>query len=183
MENDFEKFCKDVADLWPRCKTTPRQLQVHWNNCVCYHKPGVVSAALSKAVSEFPDDTAPKWKVIFGYLAGRSERDGVATSEFAILLDHVRHAAKKQGDKGADNMTDEDAWLGYVRAQTFPITHDTITRQPKDYGPCPLCVKRGEDCGLSRQECLARKRRDMEYRTWANYLEEHGESIPAYLSM
>lgn len=182
--NDFEKFCKLVADYWPHRKTTETQLRVFWENGTCNHKPGVVSAALSKALIE--SSAAPKWETIFGYLAGRMDRDRVGTSDFVILLNNVRRDMKKPWGpngivrKGVDNMTDEDVWLEWVRAQT----HDRDLKENPDQEPCTACARTSRgDCGLGYRTCLSSRIRDREYSRWRNYIEERGEPIPAYLSM
>lgn len=182
--NDYDTFCKLVADYWPRCKTTDAMLRVHWENGICYHPPGVVAAALSKSLTDFPDDTAPKWKLIVGHLAGRTQRVGVGKSDFQSLLDQTRRAMKKpwgpQGimRKGVDQMTDEDVWLEWVRAQT----HEADLRNRPDTERCTTCVRtdRG-DCGLGHRECFTKRKRVREYARWRNYIEERGDVVPAYL--
>ncbi|KKM64114.1 hypothetical protein LCGC14_1504710 [marine sediment metagenome] len=182
--NEFETFKNLVESYWPRCKTTEAQLQVHWENGICYHPPGVVASALAKSLTEFPDDTAPKWKVIVGHLAGRAKRVGVGKSDFQSLLDQTRRAMKKpwgpQGimRKGVDNMTDEDVWLEWVRAQC----HERHLREHPDTERCVTCVRtsRGE-CGLGHRECLSKRDRAHQYARWRNYIEERGDVVPAYL--
>ncbi|KKM77531.1 hypothetical protein LCGC14_1369060 [marine sediment metagenome] len=186
--NDFAEFCQTVKDFWPRCKTTERLLQVHWENGICHHPNTVVQAALTKAISEFPDDTAPKWKVIRGYLAARSDRDGSGKSEFQILLDQVRRDMKRpygvdgRVHKGVDNMTEEDIWLNWVRAQIHCTLYDMQGRKEPDTEPCTTCERtsRGK-CGLGRRACLAKRRVDQEYSKWRHYLEDRDEQVPAYL--
>ena len=180
----FERFRKSVEDLWPRYKTTPTQLRVHWGNVLARYSPSVVSAALSKAVSEYPDDIAPKWKIIFGYLAGRPGSEGNRKSEFQILLDGVRRVMKEPWGvdgimrKGVDNMTDEDVWLEWVGAQTH---ERELTKRP-DTERCVTCARtsRGE-CGLGHRECFGKRIRAQEYSRWRRYLEERGDPIPPFL--
>lgn len=182
----FERFCESVRDMWPRCRTSPEQLEVHWGNVIARHPAGVVSAALSKCVSTFPNDTAPNWELIFGYLVRRSDHTGTGKSDFQSLLDQTRRAMKKpwgpQGimRKGVDQMTDEDVWLERVGAQC----HKRDLRDRPDTERCTTCVRtsRGE-CGLGHRECLSKRKRAQEYARWRNYLEERAEQIPAYLSM
>ncbi len=173
----FEQFCKSVNDLWPRCKTSHEQLKVHWGNVLARYRPAVVSAALTKCVSDYPDDTAPKWKVIFGYLAGRTERDGVATSEFVLLLNQSREASKGDHVPQSGNMSDEEAWMRWLRVLTQSVRTGLSPHHDA------RCVRLKNECELTGAECRARAQERYETSRWRQYLEEHGESIPAYLSM
>ncbi|KKM88734.1 hypothetical protein LCGC14_1255900 [marine sediment metagenome] len=183
-EHPFDCFFKSVQDLWPRCKMSRDQIKVHWRNVLVHHSASVVSAALTKCVSDYPDDTAPKWKVIFGYLVGRAERTGTGKSDFQSLLDQTRRAMKKpwgpQGimRKGVDQMTDEDVWLEWVGAQC----HERYLREHPDTERCTTCVRTSHgECGLGHRECLSKRNRNHEYARWRNYIEERGDVVPAYL--
>lgn len=182
--NEFETFCKLVADYWPRCRTTEAQLRIHWENVVCNHKPGVVSAALSKCVSEYPDDTAPKWKAIFAYLYGKSERRAGGKSEFELLLNQSRAACKGDAVPTSGNLSDEDAWLRWLRVLT-QSTRSSMS--PNHDGKCErlrkLASSRAEvhKCGLSPAECRARAEEERTTNRWRWYLDVRGDPIPVFL--
>ncbi len=174
--NEFENFVEAVRDLWPRCKTTQMQLRVHWIDVIYRHSSSVVSAALSKCVSDFPDDTAPKWKVIFAYLAGKSEGKGGGKSEFELLLNQSREACKGDAVPTSGNLSDEDAWLRWLKVLTQEI------RTAGDGRACTRCERIGNpNCGLLESECHARTKARWETRRWCLYLEDRGDPIPHFL--
>lgn len=163
-----EKLHKEVERLWPRCRMTLAELETSVWNGLSRYPASAVKDALGTERRSHPDESRPNWKRVYVLLRAHG-RVSDPKGRLHWLLKAVREDLRHRGHREAEHWPDDDVFQNHLDAHTYPMTHDTITRAPRD------------DPDGRRSEHAARRRQQVaaEYR---EYCEDEGNPVPVYLT-
>jgi hypothetical protein len=168
MNDAVGRLLDTVKRLRPRSKETHASLTPIYRRVSQYPAQAVLEV-LEADAGENPGHWEPQWKWIYAQLrTSRSEEYHADTDPLASHLKSLRYMQRKDRVKGADKKTDFDMWLDWVEAQTFPVTHHTVTRRPHD-----------DPDGRRRKAAEKIRERERDY--WICEQKQAGATIPAWL--
>lgn len=168
MSDAVERLLDAVKRLRPRTRETRASLAPIFRR-VSQYPAQTVLEALEADAGENPGHWEPQWRWVYSHLrANRSEEHRADADPLALHLATCRRGQQKEGVKGADRKGDFDIWLDWLEAQTFPITHHTVTHKPR------------EDPD-GRRAKMAQKIRERERDSWVKRQTEADAMIPAWL--
>lgn len=116
MTPGFDAFENIVRELWPTYRAS---VQPMWDTRVYQYPTEQIGCVLRQFRADYPDDTKPIWKTIYGMLAGG--KDGNASkSDLQELLDFMRRTISKDAEalkrKPVNAWTDADCLERYIEA-------------------------------------------------------------------
>ena len=197
-----EDLAECVNGLWslPRPYTQRQLRTMAWERLSRYSGTQVREAIEFHRFQQ-PDEPKPKWKAIFARLREKSKRE--PGSQFQVFLNSLRAAWRKLKVPNVDEMNDANVWQHWLDAQTYPITHDTLTKERKpDDEACTHCEglaqkypdKRFTDatphragqpffepCNRMRLACEAVRLREREADYWVETFRARGTEPPSFL--
>ena len=164
---DFPEFLSAVRSLWSRTRMSDDEIRhTGWTHIDGRQADDVI-AALKKHRADEPDAASPTWKAVWRILREQRGENGGQSNDFQILLTQCRRYNSHV--KGIQNWSDAEVFQAYVDANTYPITHNTITHTP--------CAD--DDGRLARH---AADWRHNEADHWRTYLLDAGLLVPAFLT-
>ena len=116
-------FLEFIKALWPSHRVTAEMLRVvcRWDDWLSNLRLEHVQQSVRAHRRDFPDGTKPEWGDVFRRIAGKNRNAGGGMNDWQILMRNIREASAKEGHKGVDNWSDEDAWHEYCRANATTV--------------------------------------------------------------
>lgn len=163
-EHDFHKL---LVKLWPTYKISEDfsasifRRRAHFGDELMW--------AVKRERADHPDAYKPLWERIDKDLRHGDAQTRQDKTELQILLDSERRMMQKKPFPGWEQLSDQDVYAGYIRANTLIITHDNLN----NWEPKP------DPDGRRARNAENRARWDADH--YAQDLEERRLDIPPWL--
>lgn len=159
---EYARVVDKIHGLWPRYDF-PEELQRAQYEYLRTFDVEDVLEALAQHHRENPDGIYPKWKQVMAWW--RDHVVKATSNEWQSFINCLRSYAISQKQKGCQNMSDQDLFMGFLAANCHQ----------HDYQGRPIPDPDGHRARLARWFRYAEGRR------WTTYLQSIGAEVPDWL--